>query len=306
MRIYRATQVNTKWLKEYYDQDGMLFPSSEIANRVDLRDYNFFLDNGEQKDFLRIVDTLQKYESRNINLDTQQGRDWVMFKRQLYQMYEVRNRSVSDHEQFSFEVERENLSWLYRANQEFIREISRQNERQQIKNASILKGAVFKQKGLTRSRLHGALSFGFAGLSFAYFPWLSQTLGFSASMLAVCASSVYGMYNLQQDVGSVRAIYLVNDDQNPSNYRVRLTINNSILSSYTIEVDPRNIQSLYTLANQDGYEESDLDTNVVVVKDFVDVSTGKVVPLNYFLLPAESCRDNDLMDWVLSVKPQSF
>ena len=55
-----------------------------------------------------------------VNKQSQAGRDFILFKRQLYQMYEVSNRSVWEHEQFSLNVERRNLKWLYEANKDFI------------------------------------------------------------------------------------------------------------------------------------------------------------------------------------------
>ena len=78
-----------------------------------MRDYQFFL---EESNFLKVVDTLQKYQDKNIDLDTAEGREFVVFKRQLFQMYEVQNRSISEHEAHSFEIERENLKFLSQAN----------------------------------------------------------------------------------------------------------------------------------------------------------------------------------------------
>jgi len=48
-------------------------------------------------------------------LTTQEGRDFLVFKRQLYQIYEVQNRSMDEHEAFSFDIERQNLKWLWSA-----------------------------------------------------------------------------------------------------------------------------------------------------------------------------------------------
>jgi hypothetical protein len=69
----------------------------------------------QNKNFLKVVDTLEKFQSSVVNLDSQAGRDFIVFKRQLYQLYEVQNRSVEEHEAFSFQIERENLKWLYNA-----------------------------------------------------------------------------------------------------------------------------------------------------------------------------------------------
>ena len=40
-------------------------------------------------------------------------------------MYEVQNRSVSEHELFSFKIDRTNLRWLSYANQEYINALNR-------------------------------------------------------------------------------------------------------------------------------------------------------------------------------------
>ena len=77
-----------------------------------LKDYRFFL---EYKNFYKMVDTLEKYQSESVDVMTTEGREFIVFKRQLYQLYEVQNRSAAEHEAFSFEIERENLKWLYKA-----------------------------------------------------------------------------------------------------------------------------------------------------------------------------------------------
>lgn len=53
-----------------------------------------------------MVDTLEKFEQGLLDKDSPRAREFILFKRQLYSMYEVQNRSVSEHELFSFEVER--------------------------------------------------------------------------------------------------------------------------------------------------------------------------------------------------------
>jgi len=42
-------------------------------------------------------------------------------------MYEVRNRSVHEHELYSFRIDRENLQWSYRANMGFLEEVQRED-----------------------------------------------------------------------------------------------------------------------------------------------------------------------------------
>ena len=45
-------------MNHYYNQNALLYPIQEIESRVAMRDFNFFL---EYKDFLKVVDTLEKY-----------------------------------------------------------------------------------------------------------------------------------------------------------------------------------------------------------------------------------------------------
>lgn len=78
-----------------------------------MKDYAFFIN---QPQFYKIVDSLEKYQEMFIDLDTKEGRDFYVFKRHLYQLYEIQNRSIDEHEAFSFQIERENLKWLYNAN----------------------------------------------------------------------------------------------------------------------------------------------------------------------------------------------
>ena len=100
---------------QYYLELGL------CAEKSEARDYSFFLEHGN---FLKVVDTLEKFEERVVDTSTQEGKQFVLFKRQLYQLYEVQNRSTAEHEQFSFVVERNNLKWLYNANLDFIDEMN--------------------------------------------------------------------------------------------------------------------------------------------------------------------------------------
>lgn len=45
-------------LKAYFDQDALLYPIETIIEKIETRDYRFFLAN---KNFLKVVDTLEKF-----------------------------------------------------------------------------------------------------------------------------------------------------------------------------------------------------------------------------------------------------
>jgi hypothetical protein len=91
-----------------------------FLERTDAKDFEFFMKKGN---FLKVVDTLEKYQQRMVNTKSDSGKEFMLFKRQLYQMYEVQNRSIDEHEEFSLSLERQNLKWLYQANLEYISEM---------------------------------------------------------------------------------------------------------------------------------------------------------------------------------------
>mgnify|MGYP006110429573 FL=1 len=55
----RLEEYSNKSLKAYFDQDALMFPIEEIVERVNKRDYRFFL---QANNFLKVVDTLEKYQ----------------------------------------------------------------------------------------------------------------------------------------------------------------------------------------------------------------------------------------------------
>ena len=167
----------------------------DIIAHVRASDYQFFL---KEKNFLKVVDTLEKFQERAIDLDSQAGRDFIVFKRQLYSLYEVKNRSVSEHEAFSFELQRENLKWLWNANQDYSKEMERLNALEDLTAHANLNGAIFKRKAMSPARLYGLGCFGAAGMTYAYFPLIANLVGYSASLFGLTAASVMGMINLNE------------------------------------------------------------------------------------------------------------
>lgn len=121
-RIVEIQDYSTSALKDYFDQDGLMLPIETIKTRSDAKDFEFFLSQGN---FIKVVDTLEKYQQRMVNTKADSGKEFVLFKRQLYQMYEVQNRSIDEHEEFSMTLERQNLRWLYQANLDYIGEMQR-------------------------------------------------------------------------------------------------------------------------------------------------------------------------------------
>ena len=56
------------------------------VEKSEARDFAYFLEQGN---FLKVVDTLEKFEQGLVDKATPAGRSFALFKRELYQMYEV-------------------------------------------------------------------------------------------------------------------------------------------------------------------------------------------------------------------------
>ena len=55
-------------LKEYFDQDALLIPIETIAQKCEAKDFKFFLG---QPNFLKVVDTLEKFQSAIVNVQSE-------------------------------------------------------------------------------------------------------------------------------------------------------------------------------------------------------------------------------------------
>jgi hypothetical protein len=73
------------------------------------------------------------------------------------------------------------------------------------------------------------------------------------------------------------------------------------LTSRNIIADISNVQSIFSLKNDD-LGEDDVDNNIVNVQNYLDLSSGKMVESGQFVLPADSYKDLNMLDWVLSIK----
>ena len=51
------------------------------TDRSDAKDFEYFMTQGN---FLKVVDTLEKYQQRVVNTQSDSGKEFILFKRQLY------------------------------------------------------------------------------------------------------------------------------------------------------------------------------------------------------------------------------
>lgn len=84
--LYEIQEFQHDSLKKYFEENALLFPVETIIDKVGQKDFNFFLS---QTNFLKVVDTLEKFQEGMINKESPSAKDFVVFKRELYQMYQV-------------------------------------------------------------------------------------------------------------------------------------------------------------------------------------------------------------------------
>jgi len=83
--------------------------------------------------------------------------------------------------------------------------------------------------------------------------------------------------------------------------RLRLTISTSPFTSTQIIADQSLTQGILSLSNDD-MGENDIENNLVEIMNFRNAKTNEVTAVDQFLLPADSYKDLNTLDWVLSIK----
>lgn len=116
---------------------------------------------------------------------------------------------MDEHEAFSFDIERQNLKWLWGAHQDFLKEMERATNIDEIVNHKALNGLVFKRKTMNPRRLNGLGYFAASVGIWAYFPQLALTLGHNLTNLALVGTALRGVYqtmekNVVNSIGIVR------------------------------------------------------------------------------------------------------
>ena len=253
-----------------------------------------------QGNFMKVVDTLEKYQQRMVNTKSEAGKEFILFKRQLYQMYEVQNRSIDEHETFSLTLERQNIRWLYQANLDYIGEMQRVNYLDSLVEHGALKGSVFKMKMLSASRLRGIGAFSLAGLTYAKLSALSLMVGPVIPMAGIVGAALYGARSLVE-TDMISRIDFVTEGEFKG--QLRATVQKSPFVSYTIIMNPKWTKSICALGDDD-MGADDTDANILQADEYMDESTGEFKRHGVFRIPADANRDKITMEWIMAVKDE--
>lgn len=113
---YQLADYSHSQLTSFYREGGVCIPSETVRAKLQEQDYEYFL---QMPNFLKVVSTLDRFESELVVPDSDEAKALRVFKRDLYEMYEVRNRSVAEHKQISMVIDRRSLNKLYKANLQY-------------------------------------------------------------------------------------------------------------------------------------------------------------------------------------------
>lgn len=149
---------------------------------------------------------------------------------------------------------------------------------------------------MSPSKLTGLGYFGFAGFTYMYFPHMVMHFGQSLTMFGMSAASIMGMIKFQErDV--VNSIEFIKEGEDAG--KLKFSVSTSPFTSKNIVVSVSDCQAQLSLGNDDRGED-DIESNLVTLKNYKD--GNEIKSEGYFLLPADSWKDVNMLDWVLSVK----
>lgn len=162
-----------------------------------------------------------------------------------------------------------------------------------------LKGKIFKRKLMDPRKVHGLGYFGLAGVTYAFFPQVALHLGYNAAMFGLTGSLLMGMTTLQ-DKNIINTIELLKEGEHAGKLKFNVSVSPIASKDYFVAV--ANVQSLISLGNDDQGEDG-VENNLVQLIEPVDGS-GEVTAEQFFVLPADGFKDQNMLDWVLSIKSE--
>jgi len=108
-------------------------------------------------------------------------------------MYEVKHRSIQEHEILTQTLERENIYRLTKAKDDICSEIQRQNIKADVEAHKILKGGIFQKSAIQSQHISLLGYLGVFCAGYSYMPLLVKMLGPSLSYLGLSAVLLKGV-----------------------------------------------------------------------------------------------------------------
>lgn len=296
-QYYELMDFQTGSMKEFFDKNGLIIPVETIIEKYKAEDYDFFLEKGN---FLKVTDTLEKFTA-NLDMNHEDAKNFVIFKKKLYKLYEVRSRSTLEHEVFSTDVTEDELSHVYNAHKHHLRTLITDNHIKRYNAQKQLKGSYYKRKFMSPARLRGLTSSFLALSMYIYHPylWPHFAAGYLLPKLYTItpiAASLYGLYNLSESnvVHSITRI-----DSGSDKGKVKITIALTPLVTKYIIADAKDVV--------DGGRIANMDVSALKIKAGYDSKTGDLFTEERVYTMETAGSDNawidaEGMDWLLAKK----
>jgi hypothetical protein len=236
-QYYDLAEFQTGNMKDYLDQNGVIISVDTIIEKYKDQDFDFFLD---RKNFLKVADTLEKFQA-NLDMDNDDAKDFTLFKKKLYKLYEVRSRSALEHAEFSSEIREDELIHVYDAHRHHLAYMNRDNYLDRISNQINLKGSYFKRKLLSPSRLKsimgGALTLSF----YAYNPYLwplFTSYAFTTNLFYATpvATALYSIYHMSEQ-NTIHSIERIDSGKDEGKIRIAVAISPIITKDLIVHPD---------------------------------------------------------------------
>ena len=292
--MYDLEAFRTEHMKNYFEQNGLSIPVDTIIEKYKAEDYDFFLEKGN---FLKVADTLEKF-AENLDMEHEDAKDFVIFKKKLYKIYEVRSRSLAEHAEFSSQILESELTHVYGAHKHHLATMMRENHMERWIQQSNLKGAFYKRKLMSPQRVKGVGSWAFALGFYMYSPYLwpyFAVTSLTAKLYTVTplAAALYGVYNLSE-TNTVHAIERLSEGSDAGKIKISIAVSpfitRDILASPEDVQDGGNIgklgiSALKVAKGYDFHTSSEFNTERVYTIDTSDEGNAWV--------------DSEGMDWLL-------
>ncbi len=299
-QLYEIGNFQTQHMKDFFDQNGLIFPVETIVQKYKAEDYDFFLEQGN---FMKVADSLEKF-GQNLDMDHEDAKDFIIFKKKLYKLYEVRARSLSEHAEFSTQVLENELSHVYDAHKHHLSTVMEDNHLDRVRQQQSLKGAFYKRKLLNPQRLRGISSSLFAISFYLYNPYLWPYFAGGALTTKLfyatpVASALYGIYNMSESniVHSIERLD-TKGDEGKIKMSIAITpfVNRDIIADHTDIIDggnlgKRGISALRVTRGYDLHTSTEFNTERVYTIDTSDDGNAWI--------------DDEGMDWLMQTETGS-
>lgn len=173
-------------------QNGIIIPVETLITKYREKDYRFFL---EQKNFNLVADSLEKFKNC-LDLKSPEAKEFILFKKKLYNAYEVYHRSSNEHDLFSSDVTSAHIYHMQESNFRHIEEMRKINHLERLQTQLTLQGKVYQRKFLSHETVEGVLSFGLAFGLYKYSALLTPIIGTFIPSVLTAGSVMWGFMAL--------------------------------------------------------------------------------------------------------------